>query len=101
MERKHTIVLLQPASNKATRTYMDFETVSSAMDGICKMFEKKLKELNPTVSTLSYEIEDLNRYIDSLPQLVALVQGQNNAYTPQDKEWIKKRIYVHLRNQAS
>ena len=39
MERKHTIVLLQPTNHKATRTYMDYETVTSAMEG--KAFEKK------------------------------------------------------------
>lgn len=33
MEGKHTIILAQPAKNKATRTYMDYETVSAAMDG--------------------------------------------------------------------
>ena len=113
MERKHTIVLLQPTNNKATRTYMDYETVTSAMEGkafekkkrgkkekkdiavseerrskffslkrlthaiatpppppplfagICRMFEKKLKDLNPTLKNITYEISDLYNFIDS------------------------------------
>ena len=32
---QHTIVLLQPTSNKATRTFMDYETIQAAMDGKC------------------------------------------------------------------
>ena len=114
MERKHTIVLLQPTNHKATRTYMDYETVTSAMEGkafekkkrgkkekkdiavseerrskffslkrlthaiatppppppplfagICRMFEKKLKDLNPTLKNITYEISDLYNFIDS------------------------------------
>ena len=65
------------------------------------MFEKKLKELNPTMTTLSYDISDLHRYLDSLPQLVALIQDQSGSYTPHEKDWIKMRVYLHLRNQAS
>merc|ERR1739848_109429 len=100
MERKHTIVLLQPTNNKATRTYMDYETVTSAMEGICRMFEKKLKDLNPTLKNITYEISDLYNFIDSYPDMYALVL-ENDAYTPYAKDWIKKRIYNVLRKQAS
>ena len=53
------------------------------------------------MTTLSYDISDLHRYLDSLPQLVALIQDQSGSYTPHEKDWIKKRVYLHLRNQAS
>ncbi|KAH0740089.1 hypothetical protein KY290_033132 [Solanum tuberosum] len=30
---RHTIVLMQTSQNRATRTFMDYESISQAMDG--------------------------------------------------------------------
>lgn len=42
---RHTIILMQPSQNRATRTFMDYESISQAMDGmfsfIRSVFEKK------------------------------------------------------------
>ena len=43
------------------------------MDGVCQMFEKRLKELNPQMRSITYDINDLYHYIDVLPDLSALV----------------------------
>lgn len=40
---------------------------------IVKLYEKKLKELNPTVVKITYDVKDLNNYIDHLTDLCALV----------------------------
>lgn len=69
----HTIVLVQPTNSKASRTFSDYESVSQAMDGVCAMFEKRLKELNPQMRQITYDINDLYRYIDTLHDLSALV----------------------------
>lgn len=69
----HTILLVQPVANKASRTYSDFETVPQAMDGVLALFEKRLKELNPQMRQITYDINDLYRYIDTLQDLSALV----------------------------
>ena len=69
---RHTILLVQPAG-KASRTFADFETVPAAMDGVCQMFEKRLKELNPNMRSITYDINDLYHYVDVLPDLSALV----------------------------
>ena len=89
-EPRHTIVLVQHSQDPKTRTFQDYDTVTSAMDGdptpkprcearsrlramslmpldarvagVCKMYEKKLKQLNPTVRQISYDIADLFRY---------------------------------------
>lgn len=37
------------------------------------MFEKRLKQLNPNMRQITYDINDLYTYIDSLPDLSALV----------------------------
>ena len=44
---KHTIVLLQETASKSTRTFSDFESVADAMNGICQLYEQRLKQMNP------------------------------------------------------
>lgn len=34
----------------ASRTFSDFETISEAMNGICQLYETRLKGLNPGTS---------------------------------------------------
>ena len=73
MANRHTIILMQTSPNRATRTFMDFESVAQAMDGICALYERKLKELNPAIRNLSYDIADLYNFIDGLADMSALV----------------------------
>jgi hypothetical protein len=77
---KHTILLVQEEGKK-TRCYYDYEEVQSCMMGklkykyigICKLFEKKLKEKYPNKENITYGIKELNNYIDSLGDLSCLV----------------------------
>jgi hypothetical protein len=55
-----------------SRTYSDHKTVGVAMDAVVKMYEEKLKQLNPAVRNITYDISDLFAYIDSLYDLSAL-----------------------------
>ncbi len=65
------------------------------------MFEDRLKELNPRMPNITYDISDLYRFIDTFPEVSALTQDpRSGQYTVNGKEWIKQRIYRHLRNQA-
>ncbi|KAL3147855.1 hypothetical protein ABBQ32_002577 [Trebouxia sp. C0010 RCD-2024] len=97
----HTIVLVQPTNNKSSRTYLDYPSVHHAMDGLCKDFERKLRGLNPTMATITYEITDLYAYIDQMTDMSALVYApEPNAYIPCNKDWIKKQAYNHLRDQG-
>lgn len=47
-----------------------FETIYA---GICGLYERKLKELNPAVRNITYDISDLYNFIDGLADLSALV----------------------------
>jgi len=99
---RHTIVLLQPTQNRNTRTYSDFETVAAAMDGICSLFEQRLKVQNPRQSRITYDISDLHNFIDSLTDLSCLVYNDAiNAYEPCNKDWIKSQLLNSLRRQAN
>ena len=63
--------------------------------------EKRLKEMYPERREIDYDVSDLYNYIDALGDLSALVYEPNiNAYAPQNKEWIKKKCFTHLKKQA-
>lgn len=94
--KKHTIVLVQ-TKGKPTRTYFDFESTPDAMLGICTIFENKLKEDFPKMKEISYDVSDLHKYIDSLPDISCLVL-EKDSYIPHGKEWIKKRVLLYLSN---
>ncbi|KAI3436308.1 hypothetical protein D9Q98_002361 [Chlorella vulgaris] len=101
MADKHTIVLMQPSPNQASRTFKDYEGVPQAVEGICNDFERKLRELNPQLRSITYDIGDLYSWIDNMPDLSALVfEPQVMAYVPCGKEWIKKKAFTHLRRMA-
>ncbi|KAL1290980.1 hypothetical protein HN51_059532 [Arachis hypogaea] len=101
MSNRHTIILIQSSHNRATRTFMDFESVTQAMDGICALYERKLKELNPAIRNFSYDIADLYNFMDGLADMSALVYDHSiHAYMPHDRQWIKQRTLRHLKKFA-
>nr|ABV22423.1 rudimentary enhancer [Oxyrrhis marina] len=102
MERpRHTIVLVQFSQNKNSRSYIDYESISQALDGICQLYEQGLKVMNPSLKNITYDISDLYNYVDNLGDLCCLVyNAQSNSYIPHNKEWIKARVFEHLKKQA-
>ncbi|KAI8804807.1 enhancer of rudimentary [Cladochytrium replicatum] len=95
---QHTIILLQETRSIQTRTYKEYETVSMAMDGVVKMYETKLKAMNPTAANITYDVSDLNSYVDTMADIAALVfDPTTRTYSPHDREWIKERVFAYLR----
>ena len=39
----HTVVMIQFTEDENSKTYMDFDTIQEALDGICQTYEQKLK----------------------------------------------------------
>eukprot|EP01065_Artemidia_motanka_P053600 TRINITY_DN998_c13_g1_i1.p3 TRINITY_DN998_c13_g1~~TRINITY_DN998_c13_g1_i1.p3 ORF type:complete len:103 (+),score=27.17 TRINITY_DN998_c13_g1_i1:94-402(+) len=96
----HTIVLYQPTKANNSRTFSDFENTSDAMNGLCQMFERKLKSKSPTSAELTYDVSDLFRFLDALEDLSLLVfNEQRKAYQPYGADWIKNKLYLHLKQQ--
>lgn len=52
---------------------MDFPSVGAGMDALVKMYEHKLKQLNPGVDNITYDISDLYKYLDTLHDICALM----------------------------
>jgi len=94
----HTILLVQP-TNAASRTYYDFADISMCIKFLVEMYEKKLKQLNPNMRQITYDIKDIYRFLDTYSDICALTQHQN-AYLPKDANWVKKKIFAYLKNQA-
>ena len=65
----HTLLLVQFNTTVASRTFLDFESLSDAMNGICALYEKELKVLNPKMPNITYDISDLYAYIDQLSDI--------------------------------
>lgn len=85
----------------STRTFFDFDTVRAALESIVSMFEKRLKELNPTLPTISYDIADLYAYLDTFHDFTALVLDPScGKYDPFPKEWVKEQVFNLLKQQA-
>ncbi|EKX33120.1 hypothetical protein GUITHDRAFT_90822 [Guillardia theta CCMP2712] len=97
---KHTIVLLQETASKSTRTFSDFESVSEAMNGICQLYEQRLKQMNPGMRNITYDISELYAFIDQLGDLCCLVYNGYGAYEPHNKQWVKDRVFAHLKRMA-
>ena len=69
----HTLLLVQFSERRESRTYLEYESVSSAMDGVCQLYEQGLKASNPQLKHITYDVQDLFVYIDSMKDLCALV----------------------------
>ncbi len=70
--QSHTIILLQTSTNTQSRTYLDFDTQGKAMDAIVRMYEERLKAITPMAKNITYDVQDLFRYLDALTDISAL-----------------------------
>jgi hypothetical protein len=68
-----TIVLLQTTNAVTSRTYLDFPRVELAIDAITKMYEERLQLISPGSKNLTYDVQDLFRWMDSLFDISCLV----------------------------
>ncbi|ORZ13482.1 enhancer of rudimentary-domain-containing protein [Absidia repens] len=96
----HTILLVQPTRDPASRTYYDCDTVALAMDQVATLYEDRLMEETPSLTQLQYSADDLLSFVDGHKEFVALVFDRNtNHYAPHDHTWIKDRLITHLTNK--
>jgi len=101
MSGQHTIILIQYTGSFETRGYLDFASLSDALDALVKLYEHKLKELNPQIKHITYDISDLYAFLDSLNDMCGLVfDSTTMMYAPRDRAWLKDKILAHLKRQA-
>ena len=62
------------------------------------MYEQHLKKTFPKNTELTYDLVQLFEYCDQLTDLSFLVfQRSTFSYAPYDKEWVKEKLYMMLR----
>ncbi|RWS02732.1 enhancer of rudimentary-like protein [Dinothrombium tinctorium] len=78
------------------------QSIGDRRAGVCHIYEEHLKKQNPNTASITYDISQLFDFIDNLKDLSCLVYQRNtNTYAPYAKDWIKEKIYILLRRQAS
>ncbi|WRX33386.1 Enhancer of rudimentary - like 3 [Theobroma cacao] len=76
-------------------------TIAFILRRICGLYERKLKELNPAIRNITYDIGDLYNFIDGLADMSALVYDHAiQAFLPYDRQWIKQKVFQHLKKLA-
>lgn len=102
----HTVVLMQFTTDDNSRTYLDFDSINDALDGVIQIFEQKLKQVHAqehhaSTPTLTYTLADLINYLDKLADVSCLTYNDSQkVYMPHGRDWLKSKIYVALRRQA-
>lgn len=69
----HTILLIQFTHDDNSRTFLDYEDIGRCVDGLCQLYEQKLKIQCEGEQEVSYDVSQLFGYLDSLKDLGALV----------------------------
>ncbi|KDD75068.1 hypothetical protein H632_c891p0 [Helicosporidium sp. ATCC 50920] len=70
--------------------------------GLCKLYEDVLKELNPAEPRMTYDLNDMLRYIDTFPEIIIMApDSRTRLYTAHDRNWIKQSVVSHLQSIAS
>ena len=81
-----------------SKTFLDYDDISKCVDGLCQLYEQKLKVQNPGKPEVTYDCDDLFTYMDSLRDLGALVYNVNiKAYEPKSRDWLKNQVYNGLK----
>ena len=97
---RHTLLLMQ-ATGKGTRTWTDYQSMDGALSSFVGIYEKQLKQLNPSVATLTYSAADLHQYIDELSDLsVLILDPATKQYAPHGKPFVKAQVLAYLKKQA-
>lgn len=98
----NTILLLQRNEDPDSRRYYDFDSLETALDFLCKVYETHLRETLSSSQTIDYDLSELFEYLDSFTDLICMVfNKQARMYAPRTKDWIKARLFKMLSHQAS
>ncbi|CAH1732364.1 enhancer of rudimentary homolog isoform X2 [Aphis gossypii] len=96
------ILFLQSEIGSETRTRFIYDSVKECMEGICKIYEAHLMQLNPNVQIPTFKMTQLFEFIDHLPDIKCFVfQRNTKTYASFNKNWIKEKIHEVLKCQAT
>lgn len=92
-----SILLIQLEESPASRTFFYLTSIDLAITKVLEIYEQRLKQLNPSISHLSYTLKDVFQFIEKSPEFGVLVfDGGIKAFVPHDKKWIKDKVAARL-----
>ena len=106
MSAQHTVLLIQFQKNEPmTRTYLDYNTIEEAVQGLLQVYEQHLRRTDPTQNypkePLKYDLSQFVEYLDQIADLSCMVYNDvQKVYLPHGLDWIKSRIYLSLKKVA-
>ncbi|CAI2380477.1 unnamed protein product [Moneuplotes crassus] len=100
----HSIMFVQFNKDENSKTYLDFESVESALEGLCQLYEQHSIEESKekgTTDSLTYDLIDLFKYLDSLQDLSCLsFSDDSKVYAPHGRAWIKSQLFNLMKGKA-
>ena len=98
----HTILLIQFTSDDTSKTFLDYDDIGRCVDGVCQLYEQRLKLQNSDKTEVTYDVSELFAYLDSLKDIGILVYNVNiKAYEPKGRDWLKQQLFSGLKGQAN
>lgn len=99
LKRGHTVLLVQ--DTRKQNSFQSFPKFQLAMEAIINMYEAALKQMNPHLEHISYDISDLNGFIDEKEDLTAMVLDERTfQYDGVSRTDLKNAILAMLQRQA-
>ena len=96
--KSHTILLIQFTADETSKTFIDYDDIGKCVDGVCQLYEQRLRLQNSDKQEVTYDVNQLFLYLDSLKDLGAMVYNVNiKAYEPKGRDWIKQQVYCGLK----
>mmetsp|Transcript_47858 Transcript_47858/g.84253 ORF Transcript_47858/g.84253 Transcript_47858/m.84253 type:complete len:183 (-) Transcript_47858:17-565(-) len=96
----HILLLVQYQPQQDSRTFMEFDSIPAAMDGICLMYEQAVKLHRSSEQSINYKVEELWQFLDELNDIACMVYDREGGdYHPNDRAWIKREVLEHLKGQ--
>eukprot|EP00619_Florenciella_sp_RCC1007_P011166 CAMPEP_0205906206 /NCGR_PEP_ID=MMETSP1325-20131115/1814_1 /ASSEMBLY_ACC=CAM_ASM_000708 /TAXON_ID=236786 /ORGANISM="Florenciella sp., Strain RCC1007" /LENGTH=94 /DNA_ID=CAMNT_0053272203 /DNA_START=28 /DNA_END=309 /DNA_ORIENTATION=+ len=71
LKKTHTVLLV--SETPQNKSYTVHNSTIKALEQVINLYERKLKEMNPQATNITYDISDLNNYIDSLSDMTMMV----------------------------
>ena len=86
----HTILLIQFTSDETSKTFLDYDSIGMCVEGVCQLYEQRLKLQNSDKAEVTYDVAELFSYLDSLRDVgVLLYDLKIEAYLPRSRDWLK------------
>merc|ERR1719379_812978 len=85
------VLLIRFSDDDDSRTYRDFTDTKLAMMTLCEMYEQTIKLNAPTLSQVSYTLDDIMGFIDRVNEC-SCFERSGPGYVLRDREWIKGQL---------